>query len=509
MNENIFPIDALPCIIKNAINEVQMNTKAPIPLIAMSALGTISLVCQQQIDVIRYNNIVGPVSLFLLTLAESGERKSTVDKFFMKPVYQIEAELNKKNKSDLDVYAQEKEIFNLKKKSLTKNIQVTFNSGKDTSNLEYQLRELNRSEPKEPVKYQFCFNDATPAALKNYLGKAWNAIGIMSDEAGIVFDGHALNELGFINKMWDGSPFSISRKSTPEQHIENARMTLSLMVQPTIFNEFLLKKGNKVKDIGFLARCLVCHPTSTQGNRQIENTTVFSEHLTTFHKRVREILEKNIENYNQGINTKRSLKFSPEAEKRWIQHYNSIEHNLNEPDVLYHHKEFGSKISENMARIAALIHFFSNHDDLISLDSLESAFKIVDWFYREQIRLFPYNDNISESAHDANILFKWIENYFNKNKVTSLSRNFIRQYGPNKLRNSNKLNIALDILQNNLKIMLIKENKTTYIYIFWNWPSNLPIDITKAIGNKSNPEYVSVMDKIAMLHKGKPDLTQS
>ena len=32
--------------------------------------------------------------------------------------------------------------------------------------------------------------------------------------------------------MWDGSVLTVDRKNEPEQMIENARMTLSLMVQP-------------------------------------------------------------------------------------------------------------------------------------------------------------------------------------------------------------------------------------------------------------------------------------
>ncbi len=66
----------------------------------------------------------------------------------------------------------------------------------------------------------------------------------MSDEAGIIFDGYTLSELPFINKMWDGSVLSVDRKNEPEQMIENARMTLSLMVQPGLFDRYMERKGS-------------------------------------------------------------------------------------------------------------------------------------------------------------------------------------------------------------------------------------------------------------------------
>lgn len=41
----------------------------------------------------------------------------------------------------------------------------------------------------------------------------------MSDEADTIFDGYALNELPFINKIWDGSTFLVEIKNTPERII--------------------------------------------------------------------------------------------------------------------------------------------------------------------------------------------------------------------------------------------------------------------------------------------------
>ncbi|BBR19173.1 hypothetical protein WP3S18E05_06530 [Klebsiella sp. WP3-S18-ESBL-05] len=101
-NGRPFPVHVFPQIIRNAVYEVEQQTQAPQALIAASVLGVISLACQNRIDVCRLNNLRSPVSLFLLTLADSGERKSTVDKLLMKPMYQLEEEWFKKYKHDLN-----------------------------------------------------------------------------------------------------------------------------------------------------------------------------------------------------------------------------------------------------------------------------------------------------------------------------------------------------------------------------------------------------------------------
>jgi hypothetical protein len=57
--------------IRDAIIEVKSYTKAPIPLVAASAIGAISLACQTYIDVKRDNKLFGPTGLFLVTIADS------------------------------------------------------------------------------------------------------------------------------------------------------------------------------------------------------------------------------------------------------------------------------------------------------------------------------------------------------------------------------------------------------------------------------------------------------
>jgi len=74
-----YPLDALPIGIASAISELQRFVQAPIPLVASSCLGALSTAVQQLVDVKRDDGLTGPVSLFIVTVAESGERKTTTD----------------------------------------------------------------------------------------------------------------------------------------------------------------------------------------------------------------------------------------------------------------------------------------------------------------------------------------------------------------------------------------------------------------------------------------------
>ena len=99
-----YPFDALPDSIRNAVEEVHGFIKAPIPLVASSALSAVSLVVQAHIDVKRAEHLEGPASLYFLTIADSGERKSTCDRYFMQSIRDYETRQREAARQDIAGY---------------------------------------------------------------------------------------------------------------------------------------------------------------------------------------------------------------------------------------------------------------------------------------------------------------------------------------------------------------------------------------------------------------------
>lgn len=87
-----YPLEALPGTIRAAVEEVQAFVQAPVSLVASSALAALSLAVQTHWDIKRAEKLTGPTGLFLLTIADSGERKSTCDGFFTKVIREYEAQ---------------------------------------------------------------------------------------------------------------------------------------------------------------------------------------------------------------------------------------------------------------------------------------------------------------------------------------------------------------------------------------------------------------------------------
>ncbi|MDA1044828.1 MAG: DUF3987 domain-containing protein, partial [Verrucomicrobia bacterium] len=81
-----FPVDHLPDVVRDVVLAYQRYAKAPMSLVVSSALACVSFACQGKANVARDNVLIGPISLNLMPIAESGERKSGIDKKLGQPI---------------------------------------------------------------------------------------------------------------------------------------------------------------------------------------------------------------------------------------------------------------------------------------------------------------------------------------------------------------------------------------------------------------------------------------
>ena len=98
-----FPVHALGNL-SSAAEAIEAHTRAPIAICGQAVLGAIALVVQAHADVVLPTGQARPTSLFLLTIAGSGDRKSAVDGLALQPVYAREQELREAHKTEMANY---------------------------------------------------------------------------------------------------------------------------------------------------------------------------------------------------------------------------------------------------------------------------------------------------------------------------------------------------------------------------------------------------------------------
>lgn len=449
---------ALP-IIGGAVDEAERNIMAPRALIFSSALTAIATAAQGSIDVSKPNGQIVPASLMLLTVANSGERKSTAENVFMGGVRRFQDEMDVIYQTELSDWRAKQSIWDARRKAILK--KAFLFDPEEESDPNKQLMEHQARAPLKPRRFKLLYEDATSEAL--FLGLHQNipVAGLISSEGGGVLTGKAFNDLSKQNALWSGDVITVDRVSA-ESYEVRGRLTVSLMVQESSFFSYMEKYGEKSRGSGLWARFLVCSPESTQGTRFIAEGGARWDCCERFSERVGEILKSSVEFLSDSNKPKLVVRFSQAAIHRWVSIFNGVESEIRPEGRYFGMGDHASKLADNIARVAALFHFFEKKDGEIAVETLEAAIDVCFWYSDEFLRMF--SPQPQEEA-DAQKLDAWLqikresgERFVPKNKVL--------KFGPNPVRDVKRLDPAIEVLMAQGKVLLSKFEKVVYLDLF-------------------------------------------
>jgi hypothetical protein len=506
-NPENYPVNSNPSLLRNAIIEIHNNGGFALPLIGNAALAVLAAACQNSIDVQLPLGQTVPVSLFLWTVADSGEGKSPVTALFSKPIVDFEAEEAKKSEFIKQQFKPSKVAWKLKQKAIEKEIAATAKKElltDDVQRLELlkaesqkltdqlYLHELNK--PKMPKRYKLTQADITPAKIARNLYENVPSLFLNSDEGGIMLQGHAMNNLGNINKCWDGSSLSVERVSSEDFEVKDARITFSIAVQGKLMEDYLKGRGRNARDIGFLPRGFFCFPMSTKGTRFVTNAQQSWPHLEALQARLREILDNDRIEMDAGREGRHVLVFSLGAKEHWIRFRNNVEANLIPGGYFSDVTDAASKSANNLARVAALFHFIEGKTGEISEETILQAMDVCDWYLEEFRRLFSKNMQMPTVESDALALEKSIANYFyNRPGLVSMKKSALTQYAPSQLRGGNnkyRLEAAINALLMIDRIRIYQDRKTYWVAYYANPANGQPTTFQQPIYQQ--PVYQSL-----------------
>lgn len=403
--DNIPPINHLPKNMQymvEAIRECSGNIPIAIPF--NSIMATVTLAAQKNIRVTLPNQPKEkPVSELYLTIAASGERKSTSDSMVLKAIKDYEDKIHteyENNKNKLD---------------------QTKQRGKD-SDVEY--------------KPAILINDPTIDGIINQL-KTSKSLGIFTTEGGEFLFGTNMRKenknrtASILSRTWDGEKITYARVMRGSDHITGL-ISMHIMIQPRLadplINDILLE------DQGLLSRILPVMPVSKIGTRIIEDINFLDLHKNTinsFNNRIKEMLESKEET--------KIYKLSKEARSRYIDYCNQHEKRLGDTGDLCEMRSIFNKFPEHACRIAAILAYFEQQED-ISLCILNSAIAIMRFYEQEWMKITAKDS----ACEDAKLLLQWLRNKWDKKYISVTD---ISQRGPKIFRgNASKIVSSLKYL---------------------------------------------------------------
>lgn len=463
-----YPLDALPLSIRAAVEEVAGFVKAPVPMVASSALAALSLACQAHIQAKRAEDLDSPVGLFLLTIADSGERKSTCDGFFTRAIHEYEEAQAEAAKPALKDHRAAIEAWEAKRGGVKEQIRYLAKCNKPTTGMESALRDLEHDKPEPPRIPRLLYADATPEALAYGLATKWPSGGVVSAEAGIVFGSHGMGKdsvmrnLGLLNQLWDGKSLTIDRRTSESFTVRGARLTVALQVQEPTLREFFTRSGALARGTGFLARFLVAWPESTQGYRPFTEAPPSWPHLAAFHRRIAAILNQPAPIDEDGALTPAMLSLAPDAKAAWVSYHDAIESELASGGELYDVRDVASKSADNAARLAALFQMFEGAGGAIGADAFEGASRITAWHLHEARRFFG-ELALPAELRDAARLDSWLIEYCQRERTHLVPTREAQRLGP--VRDKEKLTTALRELEELDRVKVAQEGRRKTIKV--------------------------------------------
>jgi hypothetical protein len=467
-----YPLDALPETLRAAVEEVLSFTKAPIPLVASSALAALSLAIQAHADIKRAERLQGPVGLFLLTIADSGERKSTCDGFFMQALRNYEANQAELAKPLLKDHRAALEAWGAQCSGIKAKINQLAKGGKSTHEQASWLCDLEHDKPEPPRVPRLIYGDATPEALKWNLAKGWPSGGVVSSEAGLVFGAHGMGKdsvmrnLATLNQLWDGMDIATERRTSESFTVRGARLTIALQIQEATLRSFFDRSGGLARGTGFMARFLISWPQSTQGMRLFTEAPSSWPALERFNRRITEILEREVTIGEDGALSPPLFSLSEEAKKQWVLFHDAIEQELATGGELFDVRDVASKTADNAARIATLFQIFEHGiGGAVEASSFEGASRIAAWHLQEARRFFG-ELVVPEEQIDAVRLDSWLIDYCRQYNTLIVPRREIQRHvTPGHLRQKINLDRALAELAECDRVRLVHYDRRKEIHI--------------------------------------------
>ena len=439
-----YPAHALG-LLRSAVEAVQGITQAPVAIPAQSALAVASLAVQGFADVETLGG-TRPTSIYALTIARSGERKSACDAPLMTALRTYEREQAKAQREEMGRWQNAQALWDGERKKILAEAKTS--KGEKRTAAQTDLEALG-PEPKAPPSADRTVTEPTFEGLTKLFAHGQPSLGLFSDEGGQFLGGHAMNAenrqktLAAFNDLWQGNPIRRTRSGDGHATLFGRRLAVHLMVQPGVARTFM---GDPLAaDTGFLPRFLMCEPPSAIGTRMQANTRRDDLALAGFAARLRDILESPLPMEPETRELQpRTLQLSHEARALLVDFSDAIEAAQAPGGDLAHITGTASKVAEQAARIAGVLTLWRNLEALkVEASDMADAIELAQFYLSEASRLASAA-LVSAEIDRAETLRKWLLENWPEPEV--MVRDVVR-LGPNPLRESPKARAALGLLE--------------------------------------------------------------
>ncbi|MEG2568752.1 MAG: DUF3987 domain-containing protein, partial [Acinetobacter sp.] len=451
---NIYPIQALPPLARDAVISIAEHVQAPIAMTAQCVIGAMSHIAQAHVNAPHPFSPQGePCSLYLLTEGQSGSRKSTSRNMADKAIIQHERKQYEQYRRELEQWKSEQASLNKKDK------------------------EVYCAENPPPHDPSTLYSDITLESLVGlYVDSILNNASIASDEAGQFFGGFTMKgdtrtqAIGSYAKLFDDGFVERTRSKSNlngSGRAHDVRLTFNLQGQHEILSNVL--KDPVLRGQGFLPRFILTIPENLAGTR-IQDASYRSKNASHDHRliaywtRCENLLDDcpRPQGGQELHNGRYVIPMNDEAREIDASFYNMFEELQGKGKRYEYLQAFASRASQLARRLATVFAYFEGLQ-WIDAKTLTGACEVVKHSLNEWVM---YADIEVKVESDAECLIKWLVRKCAEKKTDRLTYSYVQTSCPRTIKKSKDfLKIIVQQLEDLNYIKVESVGRTRYFVI--------------------------------------------
>ena len=404
-----YPLEALGPL-ADAARELAGGAQVSPAMAGQSLLAGVALLAQGVANVRTLSGNTAPLSLYALTVANSGDGKDTADRPALRPIHDTQREEGKRYAGDLAAFEDAK-----------------------------ASRKKGDPAPQHPGPSPYRItSDLTIEGMRRSFAEGIAAQGIFSTEAGAVLAGHAMTPeqrtktAANLCGLWDRGHLSVVRAGGGRTERYGARLSAHLMIQPAALGDVL---GDEVlSGIGFWPRFLLAWPMPLAPRTfrpwRPENSPVILRYWAD----CKRLLSRPMPDDCDGLPV---IELNHQATERMAAFFESMERE-GRRGALRDVQPFALRATEQACRIAGVLACFAGHDVIdeqaAACGAALAAHSLDNWQSALSGKADP-------TPAWALALYRWLVE-----RMGWVALKDIPRIGPANLRSAERRNTAIDLL---------------------------------------------------------------
>lgn len=409
-----YPIDAMTPKLSRAANYIHIETQAPLAMCATSVLAAATASTHPHILACWRPGASCVCSQIFILEAETGERKTSVDRLAWREIMLFEQRQKLLAEEDEATFKVNMATWNAVRRGLERALEGSARRGEDLQPIKDSLSAHHAVKPVRPQRLLTLSINASAESVEEHLADVFPCVNMFAKDGGDAFNSGLLDKPQMVNSLWDDGSWESKRISRGTTSIAGASFCLYTAIQPAEFERHLRGRAKAALSSGNSSRWLYARPASTQGYRLDQFSERPGEWIADYWSRHRELLER--------LNSaplplrRRPKRFSKAARDLLVWYGREIEEALSDQGWFAQMRGVANKSAEVAGRQAASMAEFEGYR-IVTADIVQVAIRIVAWHLNQyRLRFAPYTEDERDVIAMRIFFDEWVPKWLKRPK---------------------------------------------------------------------------------------------